>query len=172
MTKKIVIDFKKNTFESHQQKYEYFESCKKAINKEVNSLLETPIQIKDFTNCVAEFFDALEIQKKKVNNLNLSSTKLAEVLELDVTRLQLMEREISILNPTKPDAEHYKTYAETEEEIERFNLCNDALKSIDALRKYGVTPNVNFAQAFKQIIYFDISGNTLKANIEFIKNGR
>ena len=113
MIKKIVIDFDKNTFENKQQKFEYYESCKKAISKEVNSLLDAPIQIKDFTNCVDEFYNALQEQKQPTNNLNLSATKLAEVLERDVTRLQLMENEISKLNPTKPNAEHYKIFAET-----------------------------------------------------------
>jgi hypothetical protein len=172
MSNKIAIEFNKQQFETDQQQFEYYESCKKAISKEVNSLLDTPIKIKDFTNCVWEFYDALQEQKKGVNNLNLSPMKLAEVLERDVTRLQIMEKEIAKLNPTKPDANNYKMFAETPDEIDRYNLCNKAINIIDEFFKHKVLKNVHFTHAYNGIVYFDLVENKMKASIDFIKNGR
>jgi hypothetical protein len=172
MSKKITIDFNHAQFEKHQQQFEHYESCKKAISKEVNSLLDEPIQIKDFTNCVWEFYEALQEQKKSTNNLNLSPIKLAEVLERDVTRLKVMETEILRLNPTKPEADNYKIFAETPDEIDRYNICNKAINVIDEFSKYNIQKNVHFTHAYSGLIYFDLIEYKMKPNIDFIKNGR
>jgi hypothetical protein len=172
MNKKIAIDFNKIDFENQLQKYDYFESCKKAIDKEVNSLLEEPIQVNEYSNCVDEFYNALELQKKEVNNLNLSPIKLAEVLERDTTRLKAMENEFRKLKPAeKPDEENFQTYAETPEEIDRFNNCVNLMKVIETFKQYGIKPNINLNRAFNNLIAFDLITNEIKYNIDFIKNG-
>ena len=147
MIKKIVIDFDIIEFENHLKKY-------------------------DYANCIDVFYNALQLQKSSVNNLNLSPIKLAEVLERDTTRLKAMQDEFRKLQPIeKPIKEDFQTYAETPAEIDRFNDSINLLKILEKFKQYGINPNIFFNRAFNDLITFDLVSNEIKYNVNFIKKG-
>jgi threonine synthase len=170
--KPIAIYFAEQEYKNHLKQFEAKKEIEKQIVKEFKKLLNSQLEPIDFENVIDEFYTCLELQKKEVNTMNLKGNKLASLLDIDVNRLLALQSQYNLLIVDEPKAEYYTTYATKPEEIERYNVAMDVIKTINKAKAY----TSNFGnltatlQAFSPMLNFSHLEQNYTPNIQFILN--
>ncbi len=172
--KKIPLDFRKKEYDLKLQSYEQRNNLRKLIGKEISQLLGIePTDDFDYSNTIKCFFSLLEQQKKAVNSLNLVGEKLAELLQIDLTKLKEFQTNyIKVQFAVLPSIEEFTRYAITEIEIARHSDCIALIKVIQPakmhLDEYGSFNHTKIVRAFLPMLSFDDSTQKIVPNNEFI----
>jgi hypothetical protein len=112
------------------------------------------IGIEDLTvdNALNIFLAYFKELHKKENTLNLSAIKLADLKELDLTRIISIFDTSRIKNYAKPILKNYEMYATTPQEIERLKIAQDFLEIMGKLNTQVMFSNVLMAPV-KRCVY-------------------
>ena len=136
---RVLIQINVKEYESRMVKHKlYLKSLERLIvalnefkivdTNEADKIIDNPIQ---FAENVVLF------SKIKVNTMNLSYSKLIDVLEIDVIELEMLAREFKKLNSNdyfEPSIEDFKIYTNKSEQVDRFNALNGMITCIDSLK--------------------------------------
>jgi hypothetical protein len=174
--KKIPIEFRKSGYDLKMKAFNNKSYLKKLISKEITQLIGIdPADGFNYSNTVKEFFSLLEQQKKEVNSLGLVGEKLAELLQIDVTKLKELQSEyIKVSYAILPSIEEFTLYAETEKEITKYNDCIALIKAIQTAKIHldvlGDYNHFKIYKAFIPMLTFDGELQKIVPNNEFIKS--
>jgi hypothetical protein len=168
--KPIAIYFAEQEYKNHLKKFEAKKEIEKQITKEFKKLLNSQLDPANFENVIDDFYSCLEIQKKEVNTMNLKGNKLASLLDIDVNRLLSLQSQYNLLIVDEPKEEDYTTYATQPEEIERYNIAMEVIKTINKAKPYTSTNGNLIAtiNAFAPMINFSHREQNYQPNIQFI----
>lgn len=166
------IGFKQIEYNDALYTYESKKFLKEKIVKELKAL-NNNFSFKDCYNVVNEFYAHLEKTLKNSNPLKLKGTKLTELLELDLTNLEISVKNYvrtDQSNPMQPDVNDFIVYAESELELERFNDSNDFINVLRKFDKY----ELNFTRkqdlvAFTPFAIYNQEKSDYDVNCDWIK---
>ena len=170
--KKIPLEFRKKEYDLKLQSYEQKNNLRKLIGKEISQLLGIdPSDDFEYFNTVKCFFSLLEQQKKEVNSLNLVGEKLAELLQIDVTKLKELQSEyIKVQFAVLPSIEEHTIFAISETEIAKYLECIALIKAIANSKNHlGNYNQFKILRAFLPLLSFDDKTQSFVPNVEFIK---
>lgn len=172
--KKIPLHFRKESYDLKLQSYQRKLQLQKEIENEFKKTIEAPTTIEycDSLNC---FYKMLEIQKKEQNSLGLTGEKLSELLSIDTSNIKQLQSEfIKLAMVENPSVEDFTTYAETTEEIEKYNMCIGLIKGINVakneLQNIGTFNHFKIFKAFAPLLVWDSEELKFIPNNVFIKN--
>lgn len=171
MKKRVPLEFRKKEYDLKLQSYEQRNNLRKLIGKEISQLLGIDtIEDFDYSNTVKCFFSLLEQKKKEVNSLGLIGEMLAELLQIDVTKLKELQSEyIKVQFAVLPSIEEFSIYAETEKEIAKYNDCVALIKAIANSKNHLDNYNhFKIFRALRPMLSIDDNQNIVP-NIQFIK---
>jgi hypothetical protein len=105
------------------------------------------IGIEDLTvdNALNVFLSFFKKRHEKENTLDLSAIKLADLKEIDLTRIISIFDTSRIKNYPKPDIKDYEMYASTPQEIERLHIAKEFLNIMGKLGTQVMFSNVLMA---------------------------
>jgi hypothetical protein len=172
--KKIPLEFRKKEYDLKLQSYEQKNNLRKLIGKEISQLLGIdPSDDFEYFNTVKCFFSLLEQQKKEVNSLGLVGEKLAELLQINITKLKELQSEyIKVQFAVLPSIEEFTRYAITESQITKHNDLITLTKSIHTIKPHledlGAYNHTKIVRAFLPMLSFDDSTQKIVPNNEFI----
>lgn len=171
-TKPIAIYFAEQEYKNHLKQYEAKKELEKQIVKEFRKLLNSQLEPLNYENVIDEFYTCLELQKKEVNTMNLKGNKLASLLDIDVNRLLTLQSQYNLIIVDEPKEENYTTYATKPEEIERYNVAMDVVKTINKAKPYtsSIGNLTATLQAFAPMLNFSHLEQNYTPNIQFILN--
>jgi hypothetical protein len=135
-----------------ESQYKALEKFKNVTRNDFKQIIENPIQYSE--NSVLKAFE-------DVNLMKLSYKKLVDVLELDVSELELSAKRLNGLNPIhykEPNLDDFKMYASTKEQLSRLNALN---KILEGLEELNPTEGYN-AKNLKQRVHFAFKGRFIK----------
>jgi len=166
------IYFNEQAYNEHLKQFQSMIDTKKQMIKEFKKLLNSQLEPINFENIVDEFYSCLELQKKEVNTMNLKGNKLASLLDINISNLLALQSNYNRYSVDEPRIEIYTTYAETPEELEKYNSCLDVIKAIDKAKIYtSPIGNLNnILQAFNPMIGYNHAIQSFVPNVGFIKN--
>jgi hypothetical protein len=112
------------------------------------------IGIEDLTvdNALNVFLNFFKKRHEKENTLDLSAIKLADLKELDLTRIISIFDTSRIKNYAKPDIKNYELIASTKLELERLKIAQDFLEIMGKLNTQVMFSNVLMAPV-KRCVY-------------------
>ena len=173
--KKIPLIFDKENFTKSQELFEEQQNLIKQINAEMKRLLLTDEKNIDYSNAKHFFLEKLAAQKKEVNTMNVSPEKLADLFDINLTTLESLERDFDrVAEVVEPTTEAFTTYAESNDEIAKYKLCNDVIKLIYDSQEYilKIKPSNprDFLAAFSPMLFWDYNIEKLIPHPAFIKN--
>jgi len=127
------------------------------------------IGIEDLTvdNALNVFLSFFKKRHEKENTLDLSAIKLADLKEIDLTRIISIFDTSRIKNYAKPILKDYEMYATTPQEIERLKIAQDFL---EIMGKLGT--GINFTQPLKAPVKRDVYTGHAVINPYFVKGVR
>jgi hypothetical protein len=127
------------------------------------------IGIEDLTvdNALNVFLSFFKKRHEKENTLDLSAIKLADLKEIDLTRIISIFDTSKIKNYAKPILKDYEMYATTPQEIERLKIAQDFL---EIMGKLGT--GINFTQPLKAPVKRDVYTGHAVINPYFVKGVR
>ena len=105
------------------------------------------IGIEDLTvdNALNIFLSFFKKRHEKENTLDLSAIKLADLKEIDLTRIISIFDTSRIKSYPKPDIKDYEMYASTPQELERLKIAQDFLEIMGKLGTQVMFSNVLMA---------------------------
>tara|TARA_R100001443_G_scaffold25905_1_gene38959 strand:+ start:1024 stop:1575 length:552 start_codon:yes stop_codon:yes gene_type:complete len=143
------------------------------IKKEVRRLIPSAhLDQKFFNNVMKNFYEILLAKYNKENTLNLRGEKLADLLELNLNNLKkYSDIYDEVKNIKSPTEDTFTTYAETDAELNKLDLCERLIEMINDIEQEAGVKAYPFdlVKAFKNIITFDIRKNTYAPNYKWIK---
>ena len=127
------------------------------------------IGIEDLTvdNALNIFLSFFKKRHEKENTLDLSAIKLADLKEIDLTRIISIFDTSRIKNYAKPILKDYEMYATTPQEIERLHIAKDFLNIMGKLET-----GINFTQPLKAPVKRDIYTGHAVINPYFVRGVR
>ena len=133
--KRIPINFRKELYDSRVNDFNNRIALQKLITNEIKKLTGAdPIEI-EFSEAIKSFYKILEVQKAEVNTLGLTGEKLSELLSIDLSNLNELQREyLKVRFAEVPSIEAFTTYADTPEEIEKYEACQILIKAIEVAK--------------------------------------
>jgi len=173
--KKIPLQFNEWEYTNALMFYTEKTQLEKLLTAEVKKQLGTAPSDFNFEDAEMEFYFQLELQKADINSLGLKGNKLAEVLSLsvdEIKRLQAKLKEYS--HVIQPTIEDFTIYAETPEELKKYQNCINVIKAIgmvkDVLIKIKGTYYFNdLIVGFRPLLTWNVSTNNFEPNVQFIK---
>jgi hypothetical protein len=173
--KRIPINFRKELYDSRVNDFNNRIALQKLITNEIKKLTGAdPIEI-EFSEAIKSFYKILEVQKAEVNTLGLTGEKLSELLSIDLSNLNELQREfLKVRFAEMPSIEAFTTYAETPEEIEKYEACQTLIKAIDVakihLDKIGNFNYFKIKKALLPMLDYNDELQRFEQNNVFIKN--
>ena len=173
--KKIPLHFNKEAFDLTQDLFEEKQNLIKQIKIEMRRLLQTDEKNIDYSRAKQFFLDKLAEQKKEVNPMNVSPEKLAYLFDMNLSVLESLEKDFEkVAAVVEPSIESFTSYAETDNEIAKYKLCEDVIKFISEsqsyIKKIKATNPRDFLAAFSPMLIWSINDEKLIPNPAFIKN--
>ena len=172
--KKIPLHFRKESYDLKLQSYQRKLQLQKEIEIEIKKTIEAPTTI-DYLDSLNCFYKMLEIQKESQNSLGLTGEKLSELLSIDTSKINQLQSEYTKLAMLEnPSVDDFTTFAETPEEIQKYNDCIDLIKAIQTAKTYlderGSFNYFKIYMAFLPMINWDSRLQKFEPNNQFIKN--
>jgi len=135
--------------EKHNKWLEYAYQSVEWLEQET----KVSIGIEDLTvdNALNVFLSFFKKRHEKQNTLDLSAIKLADLMELDLTRIISIFDTSKIKNYPKPDIKDYEMYATTPQEIERLKIAQDFLEIMGKLGTQVMFSNVLMAPVKRDV---------------------
>ena len=161
-----IISVNTRQFQKDQEKYnkwlEYAYQSVEWLEQET----KVSIGIEDLTvdNALNIFLSFFKKRHEKENTLDLSAIKLADLKEIDLTRIISIFDTSRIKNYAKPILKDYEMYATTPQEIERLKIAQDFL---EIMGKLGT--GINFTQPLKAPVKRDVYTGHAVINPYFVK---
>ena len=151
--------------EKHNKWLEFAYSSVEWLEQET----KVSIGIEDLTvdNALNIFLSFFKKRHEKENTLDLSAIKLADLKEIDLTRIISIFDTSRIKNYAKPILKDYEMYATTPQEIERLKIAQDFL---EIMGKLGT--GINFTQPLKAPVKRDVYTGHAVINPYFVKGVR
>ena len=148
--------------EKHNKWLEFAYSSVEWLEQET----KVSIGIEDLTvdNALNIFLSFFKKRHEKENTLDLSAIKLADLKEIDLTRIISIFDTSRIKNYAKPILKDYEMYATTPQEIERLKIAQDFL---EIMGKLGT--GINFTQPLKAPVKRDVYTGHAVINPYFVK---
>lgn len=174
--KKIPIYFNKSAFDNATEIFKQKTHIIKQMHLEFKKLLKTDENLViDYTDAKQDFLNKLFEQKKEVNSLNVSAEKLADLLNLDTTHLEELQNEFrSVILSSEPSKDDFTTFAETDDEIEKFKLCAEIIKTAitahETIKKLRPADMRNYLLPFAPLLIWNADESKLMPSPAFIKN--
>jgi hypothetical protein len=176
-TTKIPIYFNELRYNENVKSYEMKTSLEANIDLEVNKLLKSEgIVIKDKTDVINEFFKTIESVNSQKNPMELEGKKLVELYGLQLVNLDVMQKNyLKVKDVKQPKTEDFTIWAETPEEIKRFETATNLTEAINRLKpffinKFGRVPLFELRKTFNGILDLNDELQALTPNVNFIKN--
>jgi hypothetical protein len=173
--KRIPINFRKELYDSRVNDFNNRIALQKLITNEIKKLTGAdPIEI-EFSEAIKSFYKILEVQKAEVNTLGLTGEKLSELLSIDLSNLNELQREyLKVRFAEVPSIEAFTTYADTPEEIEKYEACQILIKAIEVakihLDKIGNFNQYKIKKALLPMLDYNDELQRFEQNNVFIKN--
>ena len=124
--KKIEVHFNKNQYSKDSLQFNKKLSIAQLINDEVRRLSKSDADLKlNFLESpLSSFFDLMAVATP--NPMNLSGEKLVELQELDISQLKKLCNEWeTVKDLKKPKKSDYTIYAQTKEQINKYNKAQE-----------------------------------------------
>ena len=170
---KKIIEVNKQEFAKAVEVYGNKLQAKENLKKEVRKFIpKARIDESFYEDALNNFYDLLLVKYQKQNTLNLKAEKLAELLELDLTKLKTETANYNKLkNIESPNEAAYTTYAETEEEVNKLVKIEQLINLIYEIEnELGVKAYpFDVATAFRRILKFNVRTNKYEVNARYIK---
>ena len=174
-SKRIPISFRKELYEAKLNDFNTRMSLQKLIKNEIKKLLGSePIEI-EFSDALKSFYLNLERVKSEVNTLGLKGDRLADLLGIDLINLKDLEREYRKVQLCEvPSIEAFTTYAETSDELAKYDACQTLIKAIEGakihLDKIGNFNAYKIKNALLPLLIYNDELQIFEASNVFIKN--
>jgi hypothetical protein len=151
--------------EKHNKWLEYAYQSVEWLEQET----KVSIGIEDLTvdNALNVFLSFFKKRHEKENTLDLSAIKLADLKEIDLTRIISIFDTSKIKSYPKPDIKDYEMYASTPQEIERLHIAKDFL---NIMGKLGT--QVMFSNVLQAPVKRDLKTGKAIVNHHWIKGVR
>jgi hypothetical protein len=135
--------------EKHNKWLEYAYQSVQWLEQET----KVSIGIEDLTvdNALNVFLSFFKKRHEKENTLDLSAIKLADLKEIDLTRIISIFDTSRIKNYAKPILKDYEMYATTPQEIERLKIAQDFLEIMGKLGTQVMFSNVLMAPVKRDV---------------------
>jgi len=135
--------------EKHNKWLEYAYQSVEWLEQET----KVSIGIEDLTvdNALNVFLSFFKKRHEKENTLDLSAIKLADLKEIDLTRIISIFDTSKIKNYPKPDIKNYELIASTKLELERLKIAQDFLEIMGKLGTEVMFRNVLMAPVKRDV---------------------
>jgi hypothetical protein len=174
-SKRIPISFRKELYEAKLNNFNTRMDLQKLIKNELKKLLGSePIDI-ECSEALKSFYLNLERVKSEVNTLGLKGDRLADLLGIDLTNLKDLEREYRKVQLCEvPSVEAFTTYAETPDELEKWDACQLLIKAFEVAKihidKQGAFNHYKVRNALLPMLIFNDHLQKFEPSNVFIKN--
>ena len=166
--KEIFVDTE--GFNREQSSYNKKKQLEQNIRFVVKKLTKQLTNSEFYKDIPTNFYKAIEKAYKDSNPMKLKGEKLVELLEIDTTELFKLNNDYQqVKNAVEPSLTSFTIYAETREEIAKYNACNDLIEACKTMEMYIKLFPFNIQQATKNAVLFDIRKNQLVVNHNWIK---
>ena len=166
--KEIFIDTE--AFNNEQNNYNRKKQIELEIRKEIKRLTKQTVSSSFYRDITENFYKLIERTYKNSNPMNLKGRKLVMLLDIDTTTILNLDRQYqSYKNAIEPSLVKHTIYAETPEELKRYNACMKVINACKELNKYIKVFPVNVQQASSNAIRFNMRDNKLVVNHRWIK---
>lgn len=167
--KEIFIDTE--GFNKRQSDYNKKKQLEQNIRFVVKKLTKQLTNSEFYKDIPTNFYKAIEKAYKDSNPMKLKGEKLVSLMEINTTELFNLDRQYqAVKNATEPSLVHFTTYAETSEEIAKYNACMDVIKACNTMDLYIKVFPFNIQQATKNAVKWDMRKNQLVVNHHWIKD--
>ena len=167
--KEIFVDT--DGFNKKQSDYNRKKTIEKNIRFVVKKLTKQLTNSEFYKDIPTNFYKAIEKAYKDSNPMNLKGEKLVELLEVDTTELFKLNNDYQqVKNAVEPSLTSFTIYAETSEEIAKYNACNDLIDACKTMDLYIKVFPFNIQQATKNAVKWDMGKNQLVVNHHWIKD--
>ena len=125
-----------------------------------------------FPNTEKKFFAFIENKYKRENTLKVSGRKLCELLSINPNPLIDNEDLLSgkLTGLKKPKIEHFSTFAETPEELDKLGVIETFIDAFYGLGEYGTLYPQNIVQGSSGKLSFDHMKQRIVPNADWIKD--
>jgi len=167
--KEIFVDT--DGFNREQSSYNKKKQLEQNIRFLVKKLTKQLTNSEFYKDIPTNFYKAIEKAYKNSNPMNLKGQKLVQLLEIDTTELFNLDRQYQAVKDAKePSLVNFTEYAETSEEIAKYNACKNVIEACNTLDLYIKVFPFNIQQATKNAVKWDMRKNQLVVNHHWIKD--
>lgn len=170
---KKLVQFLKSDFDKAQQKFHEATKLEAEIKKELKTLLPDNKTDFDFNkDILQQYYDVLE--NDKMNTYGLRGEAIAQLQNKDLTKLKKLAQDYTPATP--PALADFSIYAETDQELERFNVLTDLIQAFNKFIEVDQGSDLKTIHIAKSIPYrirFDhtTAPPTITADLNWLRTG-
>lgn len=169
--KEIYID--SEGFNRKQADYNRKKQIEQNIRFLVKKLTKQTTSAEFYKDIPTNFYKAVEKAHQNNNPMKLKGEKLVALLDIDTSEIFNLDRQYqSVRKAIEPSLTEFTVYAETQEQLDKFNACKEFIDAYKNLEPHIKLYPMNMIQGTSSAVKWNTRKNELEVNHRWIKGER